>query len=86
MFIIGDFNVDIYSAIIKLSIAVKNNPKYVLIIFLYSDKIYIYIDKYTRENKKRGTSTLLDNIYTNVTQTPNSIQSSIFKTNISDHY
>ena len=35
---------------------------------------------------KRGTSTLLDNIYTNLTQTPNSIQSSIFKTNHSDHY
>ena len=44
------------------------------------------MDKYTREDKKRGTLTLLDNIYTNVTQTPNSIQSGIFKTNLSDYY
>ena len=35
-------------------------------------------------NKK--TSTLLDNIYTNITQSTNSITSGVFKTTYSDHY
>ena len=42
--------------------------------------LYFYtplIDKYTREDKKRGTSTLIDNIYANKTQTSNSIQSGL---------
>ena len=81
IFIVGDFNVDTYIAIINPSIAVNK--------FLNTFLSYFYtpfIDKYTREKKKRGTSTWLDNIYTNLTQTTNSIQSGIFKTKHSDHY
>ena len=44
------------------------------------------IDKPTRVDKKRGTYTPLDNIYTNVTQITNTINSGVFKTNYSDHY
>ena len=44
------------------------------------------IDKFTRVDEKRGTSSLLDNIYTNVTHTTNDIKSGLFKTQISDHY
>ena len=66
MFIVGDVNVAIYSAIINPSIAV-NNFQNTLLSYVYTS----LIDKYTREDKKRGTSTLLDNIYTNVTQIPN---------------
>ena len=66
------------SAIINPSIAV-NNFQNTFLSYFYTP----LIDKYTREDKKRGTSTLLDNIYTNLTQTPNSIQSGILKT---DHY
>ena len=68
----GDFNVDTYSAIINPSIAV-NNFQNTFLSYFYTP----LIDKYTREDKKRGTSTLLDNIYTNLTQTPNSIKSGI---------
>ena len=74
MFIVGDFNVDTSSAIINPSIDV-NNFQNAFLSYLYTP----LIDKYNREDKKRGTSTLLDNIYTNVIQTPNSIQSSILK-------
>ena len=44
------------------------------------------IDKFTRLDEKRGTSSLLDNIYTNVTHTTNDIKSGLFKTQISDPY
>ena len=44
------------------------------------------IDKFTRVDEKRRTSSLLDNIYTNVTHTANDIKSGLFKTQISDHY
>ena len=44
------------------------------------------IDKYTREDKKKGTATLLDNIYTNTTHIVNSMKTEIFKTDITDHY
>ena len=37
MFIVGDFNVDTNSAIINPNIAVNKFPKYVFIIFLYSN-------------------------------------------------
>ena len=43
-------------------------------------------DKPTRVDKKRGTYTLLDNIYTNVTQITNTINNRVFKTDYSDHY
>ena len=35
---------------------------------------------------KRGTSTLLDNIYSNVSQITNALHSGVFKTDYSDHY
>ena len=44
------------------------------------------IDKPTGVYKKRGTYSLLDNIYTNVTQITNTINSGVFKTDYSDHY
>ena len=44
------------------------------------------IDTITRVNEKRGSSSLLDNIYTSVTHTTSDIKSGLFKTNISDHY
>ena len=70
---VGDFNFDTNSAIINSNIAVNNFQN------MFSSYFYLpLIDKYTREDKKRGTSTFLDDIYTNVTQTPNSIQSGIF--------
>ena len=37
-------------------------------------------------DEKRGTSSLLDNIYTNVTHTTNDIKSGLLKTQILDHY
>ena len=46
----------------------------------------LLIDKCTRVDEKRRTSSLLDNIYTNVTHTANDIKSGLFKTQISDHY
>ena len=45
-----------------------------------------YFNKPTRVDKKKGTYTLLDNIYTNVTQITNTINSGVFKTDYSDHY
>ena len=50
---------------------------------------YLYtplIDKHTRVDKKRGTSTLLDYIYSNVTQITNTIHRGVFRTEYSDHY
>ena len=37
------------------------------------------IDKYTREDKKKGTATLLDNIYTNTTHIVISMKTGILK-------
>ena len=45
-----------------------------------------FIDKHTRVDKKTGTSTLLDNIYSNVTQIKNTMHSGVFKTDYPDHY
>ena len=80
-FIVWDFNVDTSSAIINPNITVNN--------FLNMFLFYSYtpvIDKFTRVDEKRGTSSLLDNIYTNVTHTTNDIKSGLFKTQISDHH
>ena len=67
MFIVGDFNVDTSSAAINPNIVV-NNFQNMFLSYFYTP----LIDKYNREDNNRGTSTLLDNIYTNVTQTLNS--------------
>ena len=81
--IVGDFNVDtlISSAIINPNITV-NNFQNMFLSYFYTP----LIDKFTRVDEKRGTSLLLDNIYTNVTHTTNDIKSGLFKTQISDHY
>ena len=58
LFVTGDFNINTSDAIINPN----NNVNYFQNIFLS----YLYtllIDKHTRMDKKRGTSTLLDNIY-----------------------
>ena len=60
--IIGDSNVDTISAIIKPNVNV-NNFQNMFLSYFYPP----LIDNYTREDKKRGTATLLDNIYTNTT-------------------
>ena len=81
IFILGDFNVDTSSAIINPNITVNN--------FLNMFLSYFYsplIDKFTRVDEKRGTFSLLDNIYTNVTHTTSDIKSGRFKTKISYHY
>ena len=81
IFIVGDFNVDTSSTIIYPNITVNNFQNMFLSYF------YIpLIDKFTRVDEKRGTSSLLDNIYTIVTHTTNDIKSGLFKTQISDHY
>ena len=59
-----------------------NNFQNIFLSYLYTP----LIDKHTRVDKKRGTSTLLDNIYLNVTQITNTIHSGVFKTDYSDHY
>ena len=81
IFIVGDFNVDTSSAIINPNITV-NNFQNMFLSYFYTP----LIDKFTRVDEKRGTSSLLDNIYTNVTHTTNDIKSGLFKTQISDHY
>ena len=81
IFIVGDFNVDTSSAIINPNITV-NNFQNMFLSYFYTP----LIDKFTRVDEKRGTSSLLDNIYTNVTHTTNYIKSGLFKTQISDHY
>ena len=60
----------------------KNNFQNVFLSYFYTP----LIDKPTRVDKKRGTYSLLDNIYTNVTQITNTINSGVFKTDYSDHY
>ena len=58
MFLTGDFNINTSDAIINPNININN--------FQNIFKSYLYtplIDKHTRVDKKRGTSTLLDNIY-----------------------
>ena len=57
MFIVGDFNVDTSSAIINPNITVNNFQSMFLSCF-YTP----LIDKFTRVDEKRGTSSLLDNI------------------------
>ena len=74
IFVTGGFNINTSDAIINPNINVNN--------FLYTP----LIDKHTRVDKKRGTSTMLDNIYSNVTQITNTIHSGVFKTYYSDHY
>ena len=81
IFIVGDFNVDTSSAITNPNINV-NNFQNMFLSYFYSP----LIDKFTRVDEKRRTSSLLDNIYTNVTHTANDIKSGLFKTQISDHY
>ena len=81
MFLTGDLNINTSDAIINPIINVNNFQN----MFLY----YLYThltDKHTRVDKKRGTSTLLDNIYSNVTQITNTIHSGVFKNDYSDHY
>ena len=81
IFIVGDFNVDTSSAIIN-PINTVNNFQNMFLSYFYSP----LIDKYTRVGEKRGTYSLLDNMYTNVTHTTNDIKSRLFNTQISDHY
>ena len=79
MFVTGDFNINTSDAIINPNINVNNFQN----IYLSYTPL---IDKHTRVDKKRGTSTTLDNIYSNVTQITNTIHSRVFKTDYSDHY
>ena len=81
IFITGDFNINSSDAIINPNINV-NNFQNVFLSYFYTP----LIDKPTRVDKKRGTYSLLDNIYTNVTQITNTINSGVFKTDYSDHY
>ena len=57
-----------------------NNFQNMFLSYFYSS----LIDKF-RVDEMRGTSSLLDNIYTNVTHTANDVKSGLFKTQISDH-
>ena len=81
LFITGEFNINTSDAIINPDINV-NNFQNVFLSYFYTP----LIDKPTRVDKKRDTYTLLDNIYTNVTQITNIINSGVFKTDYSDHY
>ena len=81
MFLTGDFNINTSDAIINPNINV-NNFQNIFCSYLYTP----IIDKHTGVDKKRGTSTLLDNIYSNVTPITNTIHSGVFKTDYSDHY
>ena len=80
MFLTGDFNINTSDAIINPNINVNNLKTFLS--YPYTP----LIDKHTRVDQKRGTSTLLDNIYSNVTQITNHIHRGIFKTDYSDHY
>ena len=57
MFVTGDFNINTSDAIINPNINV-NNFQNIFLSYLYTP----LIDKHTRVDKKRGTSTLLHNI------------------------
>ena len=81
IFITGDFNINTSDAIINPNINV-NNFQNVFLSYFYKP----LIDKPTIVDKKSGTYTLLDSIYTNVSQITNTINSGIFKTDYSDHY
>ena len=81
IFVTGDFNINTSDAIINPNINV-NNFQNMFLSYLYTP----LIDKRTRVDKKRGTSTMLDNMYSNVTQITNTIQRGVFKTDYSDHY
>ena len=81
IFITGDFNIDTSDAIINLNINV-NNFQNVLLSYFYTP----LIDKPTIVNKKKNTYTLLYNIYTNVTQITNTINSGVFKPDHSAYY
>ena len=81
VFIAGDLNVDTSSEITNPNINV-NNFQNMFLSYFYSP----LIDKFTRVDEKRIASSLLDNIYTNVTHTANDIKSGLSKTQISDHY
>ena len=59
-----------------------NNFRNIFLSYLY----ILLIDKHTRVDKKRGTSILLDNINSNVSQITNTIHSGIFKSEYSNHY
>ena len=59
-----------------------NNVQNMFLSYFYSP----LIDKFTRVDEKRATSSLLDNIYTNVNHTTSDIKGGLFKTTISDHY
>ena len=79
--IVGDFNVDTSSAITNPNINV-NNFQNMFLSYFYSP----LIDTFTRVDEKRRTSSLLDNIFTNITHTANGIKSGLLKTQIADHY
>ena len=81
IFITGDFNINSSDAIINPNINVDNFQN-VFLSYFYTP----LIDKPTRVDKKSGTYSLLDNIYTNVTQISNTINSGVFKTDYSEHY
>ena len=81
IFVMGDFNIDTSKTIINTNISVNNFQN---LFFSYS--LFPLINIFTRVDKHRGTSTILDNIYTNVGQSANTINSGSFKTQISDHY
>ena len=70
IFITGDININSSDAIINPNINV-NNFQNVFLSYFYTP----LIDKPTKVDKKRGTYSLLDNIYTNVTQITNTINS-----------
>ena len=59
-----------------------NNFQNMFLSYFYSP----LIDTFTRVDEKRKTSSLLDNIYTNINHTTSDIKSGLFKTKISDHY
>ena len=75
IFIVGNFNVDASSAIINLNITVNNFQNMFLSNFYSS-----FIDKFTGVDEKRGTSSLLDNIYTNATTVTRDFQTGIKNT------
>ena len=53
---------------------IVNNFQNMFLSYFYSP----LINKFTKVDEKRGTSSLLDNIYTNVTHTTSDIKSGLF--------
>ena len=74
IFIVGDFNVDTSSAIINPNITL-NNFQNMFLSYFYSP----LIDKCTRVDEERGTSSFCGNIHTNVTHTANDTKSGLLK-------